>query len=319
MNEAETVGVLDVGCFSARLTVVRHADTQLDPVLSHKTRLHLDRALDVTGRLRPEGIDSIVAAVRSANRVVARHGVPNVFPLATSSVRDARNAAEVVERVHAETGTRLRFLSGAREAQLSYLAARHWFGASAGPLAVVDIGGGTVELAAGHGGEAELALSLGLGAREVTRTWFGADTASEHAVARLRDHILDRVREALGGTEHQLRGFRTVGSSKVLRQLARLTGSARRGRSEGELHARDLREWIPRLAAMPAARRGELPGISRPRARQALAGAVVAEALLTVFGGHATICPWSTTHGLLLTMLEEQQAPERSRGCRSVA
>lgn len=318
MNEAATTGVLDVGCFSARLTVVRNGDSRLRPVLSHKTRLHLDRALDLAGRLRPEGIDSVVAAVRTANRVAARHGVSDIFALATSSVRDARNADEVVERVHCETGTHLRFLSGTREAQLSYVAARRWFGASAGPLAVVDIGGGTVELAAGHGSDAEFALSLGLGAREVTRTWFGADTASATAVARLRAHALEHVRDALGNAEHQLHGYHTVGSSKVLRQLARLAGTARRGSPEGELCVEDLREWIPRLAAMPATRRGELPGISRPRARQALAGAVVAEALLTVFGGRARICPWSTTQGLLLTMVE-QRRPQHRGPSRSVA
>lgn len=66
-----------------------------------------------------------------------------------------------------------------------------------------------------------------------------------------------------------------------------------------------MRAWIPRLSAMPFARRAQLPGISRQRAQQALGGAVVAEALLTVAGGSLSICPWSTRDGLLLTLLDQ--------------
>ncbi|OQO92065.1 exopolyphosphatase [Saccharomonospora piscinae] len=301
-----TVAVLDVGCFSARLLAVDREGSLLEPALSHKTRLRLDRALDASGRLRPEGIESVVAAVRAADEIARRHGVRDVYSLATSSIRDAPNSAEVVARVEAETGHTLRFLDGADEARLSYRAVRSWFGAGIGPLSVLDIGGGTVELAAGQGVHADFARSLPLGARETMRAWrLDSDRPSESDIAALRSHALDHIRGALGRDEQRLRGFQSAGCSKVLRQLAALTG--RRLKAPGrtrELRVEDVRRWIPRLAALPASRRAELPGITRPRARQALAGAVVAEALLTVFGGRAVICPWSTTHGLLLSMLE---------------
>lgn len=304
VRKAATVGVLDVGCFSARLWVVRGGGSLADPVVCHKTRLRLDRALDATGRLRPDGVDAIIAAVHVANEMIRRYDVGAVFPFATSSVRDARNAAEVVERVQQETGTRLRFLSGEREAELSYVAARRWFGAAAGPLALLDIGGGTVELAAGSGERAEFARSLRLGAREVTRTHFAGDTASDEDIAAAREYALEKVSRVVAEVAPRLDGFRTVGSSKVLRQLARLAGGRSRRNRSVELRVDDLRAWIPRLAALSPSRRAELPGISRSRARQSLAGAVVAEALLTVFGGSASICPWSTTQGLLLSLLD---------------
>ncbi|WP_245865365.1 Ppx/GppA phosphatase family protein [Prauserella marina] len=316
-SRAATVGVLDVGCFSARLLVVRQGGSLLDPVFSHKTRLRLDRTLDASGKLGGEGVDAIVEAVDTAGGLIRELGVTKVFPLATSSIRDARNASQVVKRVRKETGVELRFLSGKREAELSYLAARRWYGASAGPLAVLDIGGGTVELAAGHGEHASFARSLRLGAREMTRTWLNTDIPSEQRIAALREHALERVGGALDDAAPRLRGFRTVGCSKVLRQLARLAGA--RPNREGaakDLRVEDLRKWIPRLAMLPVSRRAELPGISRSRSRQALAGAVVAEALLTVFGGSAVICPWSTTHGLLLSL---QDSPERYWPSLSVA
>lgn len=299
--------VLDVGSFSARLLAVDPDGSLLEPVASHKTRLRLDRALDASGDLRADGVDSVVSAVRRADEVARHHGIDDVFCFATSSIRDAGNATQVVAEVEARTGRTLRFLSGAEEARLSYRAVRAWFGVEFGPLSVLDIGGGTLELAAGRGVHADFARSLPLGAREMTRAWrLDTDRPSEHDIAALRTHAVARIREALGEDEHRLRGFRTVGCSKVLRQLSVLAGRRRKNSNRSrELHLEDIRHWIPRLAALPASRRAELPGISRVRARQTLAGAVVAEALLTVFSGPAVISPWSTTHGVLLSLMED--------------
>nr|WP_142001668.1 exopolyphosphatase [Amycolatopsis cihanbeyliensis] len=302
------MGVLDVGAFSARLLAVRRGGSPLRPELDHKTRLRLDRALDPTGRLAPQGVAEVVDGVRAAQRVAREHGVSEVYPLATSSIRDARNADGVLGAVYRATGVRLRPLPGTREAELGYLAARRWYGASAGPLLVLDIGGGTVELAAGDGERASCARSLRLGAREMTRSWFDTAGPSQERVAALREYALDRVRAVLRDVEWPVRDYRTVGCSKVLRQLARLAGARPQRGTARDLHLDDLRTWIPRLAKLPPERRAELPGISRGRARQALAGAVVAEALLTVFGGPAAICPWSTTQGLLLTMLDRHES-----------
>ncbi|MCU1686753.1 MAG: ppx [Amycolatopsis sp.] len=297
------VGVLDVGSFSARLVVLRRGGSPLEPLLTHQTKLRLDRELDSSGRLSKAGIAAVTAAVEAANTVAAKHGVSHVYPLATSSIRDARNADAVVAEVARATGTELKFLSGRREAELAYVAARRWYGACAGPLLVLDIGGGTVELAAGGDEEAGFARSLPLGARSMTRDWLPHEMASPKRISALRAHVLDEVGDALHDVLPLIREHRAVGCSKVLGQLARLAG-ARPQRTTSELRLDDLRTWIPRLAVMPAARRAELPGISRVRSHQALAGAIIAEALLTVSGGQVSICPWSTREGLLLGMLD---------------
>jgi exopolyphosphatase/guanosine-5'-triphosphate,3'-diphosphate pyrophosphatase len=296
--EEPAVGVLDVGSFSARLVVVPVAGPPLEPVLNHQTRLRLDRELDGRGRLTDRGIAAVTAAVAAGMTTAYRHGVTGVYPLATSSIRDAANSSEVVRYVAGETGVELRFLSGRREAELAYVAARRWYGAAAGPLLMLDIGGGTVELAAGCGEQATFARSLPIGARSMTRDWLPSERVSGRQVKALRAHALDHAATALGAAE--ITGHRVVGCSKVLRQLARLAGD-RPGKVR-DLRLEDLQAWIPRLAAMPSSKRADLPGISRSRAHQALAGAIVAEALLTVAGGEVTICPWSTRDGLLLTL-----------------
>ncbi|MEV4599774.1 exopolyphosphatase [Amycolatopsis sp. NPDC049253] len=311
-------GVLDVGSFSARLVVLEPGGTPLEPALTHQTRLRLDRELDDDCRLSPRGIAAISAAVADGVAVAREHGVRDVFPLATSSIRDAANATEVVRRVRRDTGVELQFLSGRREAELTYVGARRWYGASAGPLLVLDIGGGTVELSAGAGSQADFARSLPLGARSVTRDWLPAEPpVRTKKVRALSEHVLAEVSGALGDVTEHLADHHVVGCSKVLRQLARLAG-ARPGKTR-ELHLDDLRVWIPRLAAMPSAKRAELPGISRQRAQQALGGAVVAEALLTITGGRMAICPWSTRDGLLLTLLDALATTPDSTGSRPAA
>ncbi|ONI90901.1 exopolyphosphatase [Saccharothrix sp. ALI-22-I] len=299
------VGVLDVGCFSAHLVVV--SGSPLHPVVSHKTRLRLDQTLDPHNRLRPEGVEQIVNAVRTARLIAERAGVADVVPFATSVIRDAGNADQVIAEVARRTGTELRVLPGREEARLAYLAARYWFGWHVGPLLVLDVGGGTVELAAGDDLEPSLARSLPFGARTLTRRLSLDRTLDPDRRGLAREQqvlVHDRVVAALEG--RSVADHRAVGCSKVFQQLARLAGA--RPQHDGPsvrrvLRLADLRAWIPRLDRLPAPRRAGLPGISRHRAEQSLAGALVAEALMAATGhDEVEICPWSTREGLLLTL-----------------
>ena len=98
-RQEPAVGVLDVGSFSARLVVVPVDGSPHEPVLNHQTRLRLDRELDGRGRLTDRGIAAITAAVAAGMTTAYRHGVTDVYPLATSSIRDAANAREAVRHI----------------------------------------------------------------------------------------------------------------------------------------------------------------------------------------------------------------------------
>lgn len=76
-----------------------------------------------------------------------------------------------------------------------------------------------------------------------------------------------------------------------------------------ELSRESLEQWVPRLAAMPTAERAELPGVSEGRAGQLLAGALVAEATMDLFGIEAVeICPWALREGVILRRLDHLRA-----------
>lgn len=100
-----------------------------------------------------------------------------------------------------------------------------------------------------------------------------------------------------------------VATSKTFRQLARIAGAARSADGlyvQRELKRRSLQDWVPRLAAMTADERGELPGVSEGRAGQLLAGAMVAEGAMDLFGVETLeICPWALREGVILRRLDQ--------------
>ncbi|MFD0734769.1 Ppx/GppA phosphatase family protein [Planotetraspora mira] len=298
--------VLDVGCHSALLTVVRrpHGQTGLETVLSHKVRLSLHQMLAPDGQLDEQGIRSVqqaVAETMDANPAAQSR----VFAFATSVIRDAPNRDEVIARIAGATGTRLRVLPGREEARLAYVAARQWAGHTSDPLLVLDIGGGTIEIASGTDREPHTVHSLPLGARTITRRWLPGGAASSSRQLRRVRHHLRRALSRQPGLPTPQPGGHVLASSKTFTQLARLAfAQGEPSCSRNRLSLTGVQASLALLADMDPAHRGELPGISTHRAEQSLAGALIAEALMEACEATSVeICPWSTREGLLLERL----------------
>ncbi|MFF5422247.1 Ppx/GppA phosphatase family protein, partial [Streptomyces misionensis] len=166
------LGVLDVGSNTVHLLVVdAHPGARPLPAHSHKAELRLAELLDGDGAIGPEGVDRLVATITDALQAAEDKGCEDVLPFATSAVREASNVDQVLARVRDETGVELTVLSGAEEARLTFLAARRWYGWSSGRLLVLDIGGGSLEIAYGMDEEPTAAVSLPLGAGRLTAGW----------------------------------------------------------------------------------------------------------------------------------------------------
>ncbi|MFZ4132371.1 Ppx/GppA family phosphatase [Streptomyces cellulosae] len=303
------LGVLDVGSNTVHLLVVdAHPGARPLPAHSHKTELRLAQLLDDEGAIGPDGIDRLVAVVHEALQAAEDKGVEELLPFATSAVRDARNADDVLARVREETGVELQVLSGEEEAKLTFLAARRWFGWSSGKLLVIDIGGGSLEIAYGMDEEPDAAVSLPLGAGRLTAGWLPGDPPEAEEIRALRRHVRTEIARTVGEFSRFGAADHVVATSKTFKQLARLAGAP--GSAEGlyvqrELKRESLEAWVPRLAGMTAAERAELPGVSEARAGQLLAGAMVAEGAMDLFGvERLEICPWALREGVILRRLD---------------
>ncbi|MGW0330862.1 Ppx/GppA phosphatase family protein [Streptomyces sp. NPDC003011] len=303
------LGVLDVGSNTVHLLVVdAHPGACPLPAHSHKAELRLAQLLDDGGAIGPEGVDKLVGVIQEVLQAAEDKGVEDLLPFATSAVREASNADDVLARVQAETGVDLQVLAGAEEARLTFLAARRWFGWSAGKLLVLDIGGGSLEIAYGMDEEPDAAVSLPLGAGRLTAGWLPGDPPDPEAIRTLRRHVRAQIARTVGEFARFGTPDHVVATSKTFKQLARLAGAARS--TEGlhvqrELKRESLEAWVPRLAGMTTAQRAELPGVSEGRANQLLAGALVAEGAMDLFGVESVeICPWALREGVILRRLD---------------
>ncbi|RKT05306.1 exopolyphosphatase/guanosine-5'-triphosphate,3'-diphosphate pyrophosphatase [Streptomyces sp. 3211.6] len=303
------LGVLDVGSNTVHLLVVdAHPGARPLPAHSHKEQLRLAELLDERGAITPEGVERLVSVIGEAVQAAEDKGCEDVLPFATSAVREAPNADEVLARVKAETGVELPVLSGEDEARLTFLAVRRWFGWSAGKLLVLDIGGGSLEIAFGIDEDPDAAVSLPLGAGRLTSAWLPADPPDPADVKALRRHVRAQIARTVGEFSRFGVPDHVVATSKTFKQLARIAGAAREADGlyvQRDLTRKSLEEWVPRLTAMTTAERSTLPGVSDGRASQLLAGALVAEAAMDLFGVDTLeICPWALREGVILRRLD---------------
>lgn len=159
------------------------------PIRALKEPVVLAEDIDADGEIGDAGIERTATAVSRILQAARRYEIESFYAFVTAAIRDAPNRESVLDGVERAAGIRPQFLTGAQEARLTYLAVRRWYGWRAGPLLVLDIGGGSMELALGRDDEPELALSLPLGAGRLTRAYLRGDPPDLHEVGLLREHI----------------------------------------------------------------------------------------------------------------------------------
>lgn len=305
------LGVLDVGSNTAHLLVADVGGGLPLPVHAKKTKLRLAERVDMAGTLSAGGIDRLATAVAGAVGHARKWAVQELFGYATAAVRDAPNRDAALAAVRERAGIELGLLDGAEEAELTFLAARRWMGWRAGPLLLLDIGGGSLEIAYGHDVAPDFAVSLPLGAGRLTRERLPGDPPSQRDVRALRNYVREQLEEIAVRLRWE-RPETVVATSRTFHQLARLCGAAPRKKGPFVprlLRRADLKVQMDRLARMPEADRARLPGISAPRARQSLAGAIVAHSAMAMFGlREVTVCPWALREGVLLRRVESADA-----------
>ncbi|MBO3663542.1 Ppx/GppA phosphatase family protein [Microbacterium stercoris] len=304
------LGVLDIGSNTVHLlTADAHPGGRPLAASSHRTVLRLMRYLTPDGAISDEGVRLIVDAVREAVARAKGEKVEELLPTATSAVREATNGAEVIARIEEVLGQPLQVLGGDAEARFTFLAVRRWFGWSAGRILLLDIGGGSLEIAAGDEELPEYAQSVPLGAGRMTVEHLSEDPPGEKAVTLLRRHAVGVLAPVAADLKKLAKPDHVVGSSKTIRSLARLAGYPMPGWTGIErmiLPRQALGQWIPRLARIPAEVRHELPGITPERTFQITAGAVVVHEAMKAFGvQELEVCPWALREGVLLRHIED--------------
>jgi len=274
----------DVGTNTVKLTVVEPDGAGgFRALVDTSTTTRLGEGIHA-GRLREAAIRRTLEAIAGYMAVCRAHGVERIAAVGTSALRDAVNGADFVRRA-AELGVAVEPIAGDEEARLSYLAVRRdplW--RDAGPLLVVDIGGGSTELIVGDGARPATRRSLQLGAVRLTEAFLRGDppTVVEMDVANRA------VEEAVAASGVRADGPLTaVGVGGTFTNLGAVHAGEARPAFE-TIHGRaltvaDVEDQVALYAGLTVEQRKRVTGLDPMRADIILAGAIIALRVMGAF------------------------------------
>lgn len=299
------LGVLDMGSNTIHLQVVdAHPGARPTPASSQKFELRLTEYLDINNQITDEGFDLLNHAITEVLKHAEEFKCEEILAFATSAIREAENGQAIIEKLQKIHEIDLQILSGDEEAQLTFLAVRRWMGWSAGRLLVLDIGGGSLEMAVGNDESASSTLSLPIGAARMTREHLSGDPYTAKSIKSLSQFVKESISQNVGGELLEHEADRFVATSKTFRTLARLTDYWYKDGGKTLEHSA-LVAAIEKLKDLTNSQRADLPGVSASRARQLLAGAIVAESVMKHLKiDEVEICPWALREGIVLKWLD---------------
>lgn len=281
----QPLAVIDIGSNSGRIIVVSVTQQGHLEVLSDaRVALRLMRDIDMAGRLGENALERTVAALHDFMAVAAGSGARRTIALATAAVREATNGTEFVEALRARTGLDIHVISGDEEARLAFGGAVNGLPIEHGTL--IDIGGGSLEIAHFRNRRVQHSWTLPLGALRLTDRFLQSDPPRSSEIAALQEHVVRMLRDA--GVPALLDDERLAGTGGTIRNLAKMhraTVTYPIPRLHGyTIGRKSLRDLVQRIAARALSRRVTLPGMSADRADSIAGGALAVQAALDALG-----------------------------------
>lgn len=283
----DVVAALDCGSNSTRLLV---ADSRNGALRREMRITRLSQGVDASGTLTTEALARTYDVLCEYRGYMDELGVERGLLVATSAVRDASNGQEFLARARAITGVDARILTGDEEAALSYAGATADLAPDERPTLIVDIGGGSTELAMRRNG-ALCSYSMQLGCVRVTERALTSGIVSAVSDARAREMIageLDRAFTRVPAFGDVIGRVRMIGLAGTVATLAQLDAGLAEYRRD-EVHHRVLTRstvtrWRDTLAHEAPPARLARPGMVAGREDVLPAGLYILEAVMERFG-----------------------------------
>ncbi len=307
----ERFAAIDVGTNTVLLAVAERRGAELAPVVERAEITRLGRGVDRAGRLEAPAIEETARVLERFAEEARALGARLVACVATSAVRDARNGEDFF-RAARGAGLSPEVISGEEEARLVWVSAWRDFGGE-GPLAVLDVGGGSTEFVAGDGPAPRRRLSVRMGAVRLTERVAPHDPPSAAELARMREEarraVAPLARAAPAGRGLLVAVAGTVTTLAAVQQALPVYDAARVHGSR--LSQGELEGLFRRLGSLPVAERAALPGMEPKRADVVVAGcAVLLEAMEAAGFDAVTVSDRGVRWGLLY----ERAPPPASAG-----
>lgn len=264
---------VDIGSNTTRVLVADIGAGGLRPVLQRRAYIELGRDLRATGAISDARLRRLGEVVAGYGRELEALGVTRARVVATAAVRQAGNRDAVLEHVHRHAGVDVTVLDGEDEARLAFLGASRTLGHEPdGPLAVLDVGGGSAEIAVGtRAGGVTWSWSYPIGSGVLSEAHPCADPPTDGELAVMRAHA-----DAVLGAREVPPAAEAVAVGGTATSLCRMGGSVLDEASLG--HATRL------VCSLPAAGVAERFGLDLERARLLPAGILILDAAVRRIG-----------------------------------
>ena len=320
-DEPEVLGFVDIGTNSVRLLVARvDPDHTWTTITLQKESVRLGEGeFGATSRLQPEAMSRAIFVCRTFVDLARAHGARGMIAVATAATREAENRAAFVRRLHDEAGLDVHIVSGQEEARLIFLGVLTKVKLDERRALVIDIGGGSTEVALGDSGGAEYPDSLKIGAIRLTNQHL--EGATGPVAATVYEAMRRHVRLEAARTRQRLSGQRVdiaYGTSGTIRNLAAIAARLGNGAAQrpDTLRRTDLRKVVKLLRSVDLEARRAIPGLNPERADIIIAGAAILEALMDDLGlpEIQALAECGLREGLVLDHLARTTTMELSQG-----
>ncbi|SDF17045.1 hypothetical protein [Sporolituus thermophilus] len=274
---------IDIGTNSVRLLVAEWRDGRLHPLYRDLASTRLGQGVQHSGALSADAIARTVRAVADMVRAARARGADEVVAFATSAVREAVNGLRFAHLCRDLAGVEVHIFDAMTEARLAYAGAMLGDTGPGGCL-VVDIGGGSTELAYGQGEVLQVAESLKLGAVRLAELF----PAGQGGVVSDLSAVNDYIGAALAAAPRLPWPSRLIGVGGTATSLAAIKQQLTVYDS-AKVHGfyltlGDIESLLAELAALSLDERRRVPGLQPERADIIVYGAAILAAVVKRFG-----------------------------------
>jgi len=302
-DEDVRISAIDIGSNSIRQIIADVSpDGSIRVIDEMKAAPRLGAGIEKSGRLSEIAIQNGLATLGRMAALAKQLGAKRTEVIATSAVRGASNSQRFLDLVREETGLRVKIVEGVDEAALSFRSALAHFDLGVGRAAIIDIGGGSLEIALSADGLVERLISLPLGAIRMTEEFLS--DGGRKGLSRLRKRVRRKLEKNLPVSDW--RGARVICSGGTATNLAGILLAREGMESARTVHGTvvprvELEHTVDLLNNMSPGERQGLAGLNPARADIIVAGlAVLAEVVARLEARELVVSAYGIREGILL-------------------
>ena len=301
------VAVIDVGSNSVKYFLGElHTGGTLKTIKDQNDIARLGEGLRETGLISDDAMTRNAEAITRFAADARANGADKICCVGTMALRNAKNAADLINRVQADANVMLTVIPGEEEARLSYLAVLSALGTE-GDVVVFDTGGGSTEFIFGNGSDITQRFSIDLGAIRITEKYFTDDPVAAGSVDNaLAEILFDLEKGGVTGNPKQLVGIGGTVTSMgaVMHKMTTYNPDIIQG---SILSRAEVEKQVSDYSAKTIEARKNIPGLQPKRADVILAGACILQAICTRLDALSIIISdRGLRHGLAYEQLKEE-------------